>query len=330
MPTLVTADWHLSSTERDSYRHKFIRSLADRAKVRGINRTLILGDITEEKDRHNDWLVNQVVEYVTRFAELGPVMIDQGNHDYYSDRAMPFFGFLDHLQGVQWIGAPTEMDIPGLGYCLFLPHTRNYKADWKDVEFDSWDWIFAHNTFAGADVGFGQRLDGIPLEFLPKDARVIAGDVHVPQKLGCVEYVGAPYLIDFGDDYEPRVLIIDRDKLHSMPAAKTDPQKRLIEVAGLTGLLEHAEFNEGDILKVKIHLRRKDADNWPAIRDEAREFIRKRGAIAHALLPILTERIGKPVDFQHAAPKSDEEMIRDFAKHRGIDERTLKAGVKML
>lgn len=328
MITLVTADLHLSATPRDSYRHQFLAKLVGRAKAAGATRTLILGDLTEAKDRHNDWLVNQVVDAVERFTEFGEVIILQGNHDYYSDQATPFFGFLRHVPRVKWIGSPGEWDLAGLGYCLFLPHTRNYKADWAGIDLEGFDWIFAHNTFQGARGDSGHKLDGIPLDIFPKRARVIAGDVHVPQSIGCVTYVGAPYLIDFGDDYLPRCLLLEGNKGTGMPAKSTDPQKRVIDF--IDGFQDQGTINPGDVIKARIHLARADVDAWPTIRNEARREIEKRGAIAHAILPIVTATKGRKVDYQNADPKSDDELVRAFAKSRGIDANTLKAGIKLI
>src|SRR5205814_1607714 len=101
--------------------------------------------------------------------------------------------------------------------CLFLPHTNNYKRDWKGLDFSKYQWIFAHNTFQGANIG-PRRLEGIPTSIFPRNAKVISGDIHVPQHFGPIEYVGAPYRIDFGDDYEPRVLFLS-----------TKDEKRCIE-----------------------------------------------------------------------------------------------------
>jgi hypothetical protein len=330
MLTLVTGDLHLNSVERDDYRFQFLAKLVERAKVAKVRRSIILGDLTEQKDRHRDWLVNQVVDIIERFAQLGDVIIEQGNHDYLADPNTPFFGFLNHLPRVRWIGRPhVTKPLEGLGRCLFLPHTRNYKRDWRDVDMKGHDWIFAHNTFESADGGFGRKLDGIPTNIFPKNARVVAGDVHVPQEFDCITYVGAPYLVDFGDSYEPRVLLLDDDKITSMPAAKDDPQKRLIDVPIGEGMYSN-DVNEGDIIKVRIELTRKAADQWPIIRNKARKFYEKQGAIVHSIVPVLLEQKGQPLKFKQADPIGDEELVRDFGKSRGLDKRTLAAGVKLL
>jgi hypothetical protein len=328
MITLVTADLHLSPYERDRYRMDALGKLADRARAAGVTRTIILGDLTEQKDRHVDRLVNAVVDHIRAFAELGPVLISQGNHDYSTDPDIPFFGFLRHVHDVRWIGRPTGLDLKGVGQVLFLPHTRDHTRDWKGIDLRGYEYIFAHNTFAGASVGFGRKMDGIPTKVFPKKARVISGDVHIPQVLDCVEYVGAPYLVDFGDDYKPRVMLIDGDDVESMDLSG-EPQKRLVEFDSADDNWRAAKVNKGDILKIRISLTRREAASWPELKAEAREWGVKRGCIVHAVIAELIEDengSGPRVEVRAREHKTDLEIMREFAEHKGVDQETLKAG----
>jgi hypothetical protein len=229
MLSLVTADLHLSDNPRDAYRHKILQRLYKHAERLGVQRTFILGDLTEAKNSHSDWLVNAVSEHVRRFTKLGDVILLKGNHDYLSDPDVPFFHFLRHMPQVRWVCNPTGCTLPGIGRTLFLPHTRAYKRDWAGLSFEGYDYLFAHCSVTGAGTGHGRRLEGgVPLSIFPRDARVISGDIHVPQQVGCVTYVGAPSLVDFGDDYQPRFLLLDGDRMRSIPIH--GPQKRLVEV----------------------------------------------------------------------------------------------------
>lgn len=331
MKTLFTADLHLTANPRDAYRHATIERLIARAKKMGVTRTVILGDLTEEKDRHNDWLTNSVVRHITGFAQLGPVDIDQGNHDYSSDPSCPFFGFLRHLPEVRWFGVPKAGRSTGLGRCLWLPHTRNYKKEWKGLSFEGFDFIFAHGAFTGASLGNNRTLEaGIPHTIFPKGTRVLSGDIHIPHRIGCVTYVGAPYTVDFGDDYEPRVLIYDdeTDKITSHPVE--GPQKRLLHFDWTKGELDKIDaLNDGDIIKIKVSMPRKAAAGWPKAREELRRIHSKRFHV-HSIVPVIVEDPGARVRIGKAVIKSDEQVVRDFAHHRGIDKRTLKQGEKLL
>lgn len=326
MPTLVTGDLHLSPNPRDSYRHKIVRKIVRLAERLRVDRTLILGDLTEEKDRHKDFLVNRVVEHVRAFARLGPVIINQGNHDYLTDPDMSFFRFLRHLPQVRWIDRPTAFLADGLGRVMFLPHTRDYKRDWKGMSFKRYAYIFAHGSFTGAELGHGRMVtDGIPRKVFPRDARVISADIHIPQRVGNVTYVGAPYTIDFGDSYDARVLLIDDDRVKSIPIE--GPQKRLIE---FRGALDEIVGNEGDIVKLRVELARKDVPNWPALRNKLRDAITQQDMIAHSIIPKIVETKGTRVIIKKSIDKSDEQIMRDFAKSRSLDDGTLKHGERLL
>jgi hypothetical protein len=224
---LVTADLHLSANPRDAYRFKFMDRIPRLIEKYEVGMLLVLGDLTEMKDYHGSELVNKIAGYFKSYADMIPVVISRGNHDG-TDPNNPFYQFLQHIKGITWINNPTEDLGEGIGPAMYLPHTSNYKKDWANINFDKYRWVFAHNTFKGAQGGFGHILDGIPIDVFPADARVISGDIHVPQKIGPVRYVGAPYRIDFGDQYQPRVLLLEGDKLTSIKLG--GPQKQLIDM----------------------------------------------------------------------------------------------------
>jgi len=322
MTTLITADLHLGDNPRDVYRHKFMEQLPALLKKHKATRLLVLGDLTEEKDRHSAWLVNKMVEYFFVLHQVCQVMILRGNHDYI-DINNPFFRFLQCIEGIGWIDRPYEAD-----GCLFLPHTTNWKRDWDKLRFEGRDWIFAHNTFEGADVGHGRKLSGIPTNIFPDD-NVISGDVHIPQKLGQVEYVGAPYTVDFGDDYEGRVLRLTKHGVTSIPL--TTPQKRLVEVSELKELTKVKHVKQGDILKVRYFLAADQQPRWSEIQAAIREWSEKHGYILHTTQPVVvTNRLGGEKAKRKVIVRSDQQLLESYAKQRGVDPRTLKTGLTLM
>jgi predicted phosphodiesterase len=328
MTALVLADLHLNDNPRDAYRHAFMRKLPDRAEQHKVDRVIILGDLTEEKDRHSAWLTNRIADYMHELSEVAPVIVGMGNHDYISVDD-PFFQFLNRLENVTFIIRPTVVKIDDVGVCMFLPHTRNYKREWDMKSWpDHLDWIFAHQTFQGADVGFGHRMDGIPLAlFGPKD-RVISGDVHVPQTLGPVTYVGAPYTIDFGDSYQPRMLLVNKKGFTSLPCKGV--QKRLVEVNSIAQLNNQKGLVGGDILKVRVRLLREEVANWPEIQARVRRWVDRAGYQLYAVSPVVEKGEGKRVRVTSIDPKTDNQIVSSFAKQRDIDDRTLKTGVWLM
>lgn len=233
MTTICTADLHFSANPRDSYRFQFLENaLPFMVQQHGTQRVLVLGDITEQKEGHHSVLVNRLVDGFTSLAQSTDVIILRGNHDGLS-QDVPFFRFLKHIPRVRWINEPTALKLRGLGHCLFLPHARR-PEDWGGVELTGRDWYFCHQTFSGATSESGQKLEGFPLDLFGRGARVISGDVHVPQDVklpgrGLLTYAGAPFHVKFGDAFEPRCLLIrDGGEVGSLPVP--GPRKYVVDM----------------------------------------------------------------------------------------------------
>ena len=334
MTALVTADLHLSSNPRDLYRHEFAAvTLLNLVQKHKPDQLIILGDLTDQKDRHEAALVNDVVNYIKRLAEETRVIVLRGNHDCINPD-VPFFGFLRKLSNVEFIIDSKVENIEGLGTCTFLAHTRDYKKSWTRFNFDPYKrdpdcgFIFCHNTFEGADAGHGSPLKGIPTKVLPPDACVISGDVHVPQQLDQITYVGAPYTVTFGDSYKPSVLMIGR-------TLKNTLQMQLIPVHGIKKLtvdvkdadrLPKLKANPGDLVKVRVHLKAEDYARWPEIQNDVRAWVENSEAQLCQLQPVKTsqQRLGKQLS-RHS--KSYGELVKAFGTRRSLHSSIIKTGL---
>lgn len=328
---LITADLHCSDNPRDGYRLRWFERFIKLAQQKRPSMIVVLGDLTEEKDRHAASLVNTVVDNLYALTQVCPVYGLQGNHDYTADPDNGFWPFLSHIHNLTWITRPTGFKFDGQEL-LFLPHTRDYKRDWKDLQLKGYDWIFAHNAFEGALSEHGHKLEGIPISTFPRDARVISGDVHKPQMVGPVEYVGAPYLCDFGDDYTPRVLWLDRDG-SKRSLACPGPQKRLVDIRSPAELELQKHVRSGDILKVRVQLAMKDRERWPKIRKAVEDWAEDLGCVLHACQPQFKLDPTKPgVAFipNGSGQRSDTDILKKFAAARGLSEAVLKAGLDFL
>jgi len=303
--------------------------LAKLIEDHAVDTLLILGDITEEKNFHSDVLVNDVVELLYNFGCLCKVLILRGNHDYV-DADCPFFHFVRRISNVRWINKPTpRLQFGPDNNGLFLPHTLNYERDWKDVDFAGGEnWIFAHNTFAQTKTDHGHRLKGIPTSVFPKGVKVLSGDVHTPQTIGPVTYIGAPYLVDWGDDYEPRVLLLKGKKLSSLPMV--GPQKRLVEVSSFAELAK-AAVNEGDVVKVRFHLEAWKKENWSEMKVDIRKALLKLGVEAHTIQPVIEagEKVPSNKQRESHRVRSDEDIVRDFGKAAKAEEPVIKTGLEL-
>lgn len=333
MKALVIADLHLSAKSRDDYRFTAMGVVAELLEKHKVDALIILGDLTEEKDYHPATLVNDVVEVIHSFAQFCDVYVLRGNHDY-TRADFPFFRFLRRLKRVRWINAVTLAQIKDTA-CLFLPHTRDYKKDWAKLpsQLEEIDWIFAHNTFEGSVTEHGKKLSGIPTEFFD-DFHVISGDIHTPQDVGPITYVGSPYTVDFGDSFDPRALLITgtgKTRTHqSIPLP--GPQKRLIEIttSEVGWLHELDAFNKGDIVKARVTLKANEQDKWFAIRDKIKRELQELDVTVHLVQPVTTARTKTSVKLEQVKTKSDERVVQEYGEVTKVPEATLKAGLGFL
>lgn len=281
MSLIVTSDVHFSEQPLADYRWGLLPFLEEQAKQYKPKGVLILGDLTEGKDKHSSMVVNRLVDGMVAIAKRAPLIILKANHDYL-DEEWPFFRFLDREElNIKFVAQPETMTMDGRRV-LLLPHTRNYEDDWAEFKWNEYDLIFCHQTFDGAKAENGQELRGIPpAVFKGFIGQVWSGDIHVPQQVNKnVGYVGAPYRVHFGDKYEPRVLM-----LGTTPQNKPQQQdlefpclwRHVFDVSALKELQVrvHSDTKAGDQVKVRVHLRKSEFAIWPAMRKEMVEYIEK-------------------------------------------------------
>lgn len=320
---LMTGDLHLSINPRDEYRFAFMQELKKIAKKLKPKRMIIAGDLTEEKDRHPAILVNRVVDTIRELAEIVPIYMLMGNHDY-KEEGHAFFEFIRHIPRVKWIGTPTVLDLN----CLMLPHTNDYKKDWADIELDQYEMIVCHQTFNGANVGFGRGLEGIPLEVLPKRSRTFCGDIHVPQTFGKnLIYIGAPYHVDFGDAYESRIISIKEDAAQwESIDTSTFPQKRLIRIDDEANM-QNVEFNKGDILKIEVEC--DDMGGWLPRKEKIKTAFEENGGRVFSISPKLVKKATRK---RHVVTEmaSDNDVVEQFGKRHDLTPAVVKTGIKLL
>lgn len=331
MRLLLTADLHRTDNPRDRYRAEWQTELRQLAKEYYLNAVLILGDLCEEKDRHSAVLVNEVVDDLHKLAQIRPVKIVMGNHDY-SNPDNPFWGFLSHIENIEFISFPGIYS--ELGDALILPHTRNWEKDWKNINLKKHSLVFCHNTFEGADAGHGTRLKGIPTNIFAPDAQVFAGDIHIPQTLGPVTYIGAPYTINFGDRYEPRVILLENSKVKSIPCQ--GPQKMVVYFEWRGGQLQtvsKGDIVQGDIVQVRVHLSRADYADWAQITNQVKKWGEQEQVLVYQVKPETQSQLATTEATRSAIrdrSRDDLETYKEYVKRMKIDDVTAKVGEGLL
>lgn len=248
----------------------------------------ILGDLTDAKDNHSAELVNRIVRAIDTLP-VKRINILAGNHDWLL-KGHEFFKFLDVLPHVRYIAQPWEDDDnvhPSSAKAFFLPYSKNPMKEWAAYDFSHYDFVFMHQTLKGAIASNGQAMEGedLPLSLEAMPGKIYSGDIHVPQVIGPLEYVGSPYHVHFGDKFKPRcVLLEDVGKdvdLHFRAISRlTVKVKSLDELAAMG-------FRTGDQVKLRIELAEAEKHAWSAIRREAIEMLKSVDVSVHGVELIL-------------------------------------------
>lgn len=333
---LFTADLHLTDKPEDDHRFGLFPWLAKQAKTYRAQMIVLGGDITNAKDRHPSKLVNRFVNEVAKLGQQAPVVILRGNHDYI-DEDEPFFGFVNEIHNLTFLTKPMELDGR-----LFLPNTRNYLEAWKGINFKKLDLIFCHQTFDGAKSETGFRLEGIPPSFFAKiAAHVYSGDVHAQQTIGeNITYVGAPYRIRFGDEFDPRVLVID-DRGQTKDLHFITKSKHVIDlqgkdfVQGFQKWWASAAASEGDQIKVRVHLKRNQFHEWKSIRAGVVRLAESRnvelfGPEMIAAPDMTPEKANEGSPGSSGVAIRPSEALAAYAKSKKLSPVLLKAGQALL
>lgn len=331
MHALLVSDLHLTDRPADAYRWEVFNQVRDLSVKHGVTDLYILGDLTEFKDYHSSRLVNRLVEALYNMRKQSRIIdvhILKGNHDGL-DPALPFFLFLRRVPWCHFYAVPTWMEA-GADTVLWLPHTRDAEEDWKDLEMGNATHIFFHGAVHGAVSESGQKLDGISLDWFKglHGTKVIGGDIHVPQVVGkCVEYVGAPYPIRFGDDFQPRAVLLQGKTLVTLPLDNI--HKVTVSVSPSAPMA--AKLRAGDQVKVLIELSDSQLGEFQRIKAEVKAAVESQGAVLSKVQ--LVRKAGKPkIGQARASTRSSTplEELGTFCNRNSIAEDLREIGEELL
>lgn len=334
MNILLLADLHLTANPRDAYRWRLFSWLMTTVPKHSIKNIIILGDLTESKNYHGAHLVNRIVDELCKLHdETGVVfLIVPGNHDSI-DPECPYFRFLGKFNFINYIPTPFLAPLAGRKV-LFLPHTKTPEAWPTDLLYEA-EVIFMHQTVSGAKSETGISLEGMAATALAgaKRAKIWSGDVHVPQKIGAVEYVGAPYPVRFGDAFKPRAVLLT-DSLKKATDLET-PHFARRTVALLPGRIQQLAdegLKKGDQVKVRIQMTRSQYVDWEKEKRSVIETCTKLGVELCGLEVVKVDEAVKAPKRGSAAPAalSPVQVLSAWAEKQKLDKGLIEAGQKIL
>lgn len=328
LPALITSDLHLTAQPKDAYRWKLFPWLQDECVSGQVKSLVILGDITDAKDYHPSELVLKLFAEIKALATLVKnVYILLGNHDYLREGS-PTFAALEAIPGVHFITSRHETF--GDTSVLWLPHTRTPSRDWADVDASHFNYVFMHQTVSGSIASNGQKMEGEALPDFAGWGKIYSGDIHVPQKIGAVEYVGSPYHVHFGDRFKPRCIYLTRRGAEDVAFEST--QRWVLRCSSLQELRRLIRTTEeGDQIRVAYTLPAAEKHQWASIRQEVSLIAKQAGVELHGTsLQIDTQRQRVRINNAAARGLTSAEIVSQFVEAEGWGPDALDIGLDLL
>lgn len=332
MRYLVTADLHFASGAEYAYRFEIFDFISRVIREYRVDAVFILGDLTEAKDKHSSFLVNKVVDGLCGLTKTGlryGVKVLKGNHDFV-DSDSPFFGFIKHIEGLDFICEPTRL----VNDIILLPYSDNPVMDWEDITYAKRSLAMMHQSVLGARAYNGYKLEkGLTLGFLEsKFGQVISGDIHTPQEMGNLVYVGSPHSVHFGEHHRPRVIVGEyKDGGTNFGFVYNDeaPTNWAVHLRDDQKLEDSGyNFKPEDRIKIHLYLDQNDLYRWKEHRKVVLEScerlqLNQKGLTVHTTKPKLeTKEKAKPevqeID-ESLVQKSTPKVFYDYCENNDID-----------
>lgn len=317
---LLTSDWHLVDQPENEYRWQIFNALENAAVEHGEREIYMLGDVCDRKDRHSAVLVNRMIHEFTKLTNIGlRFTILMGNHDRPLN-GPPFWQFLNEHPNILFIDKPTE----DTRQMLLLPYSANPKQDWQDIDLGAYDAIFMHQTVTGVKEN-GRVLANDKMPELP-NCRIYSGDIHTPQKVGPVTYVGAPHPVKYGDEYPCRMLILNKSFGMAGQIDLYPPRKCIAEVRSIDEL-NRLSLKSGDQVRVRWKLPVNSMDEWSINEEAVTAWQQQTGVQISSLEPTIVMDESQPFIEFDEAPES---VMEAFGKAEGLAGPLLQYGLSLV
>lgn len=338
LPAMLVADLHLTSNVRDEYRWglwPWLRNTAVDERVKTIN---VLGDLSDSKDFHPSSLVNRIASEIRQTAEVAcveRVNMIPGNHEWLKE-GEEFWRFLNYVHAkVRYMVRPTEDDVVAGASAYFLPFTKTPKKDWQGMNFEDVSYVFMHQTLKGSVSSNGQEMEGedLPSDVLATARKVYSGDIHVPQKLGVVEYVGSPYHVHFGDSFRPRVVLLEENG-NAVDLRFNTLSRVTLDVLSLRDLDKKLDLlTSGDQVKVRMHLPESEKHEWKAMRRRALAMLADVSVEVHGMELLVEksqQRLAASADREVHARLSPEDQVLRFVTTEELGPDALDTALEVI
>ena len=319
---LLFTDTHLTDQPADEYRWEVFNHVRQAAKDYEVTSITNLGDMVDRKDRFTAKFVNRLNSEIKLISKLAPLDIMMGNHDNPLN-GQAFFEFLNDFEHeVRYITKPTFC-----GKLILLPYTHNPIKDWAAIKFDTFDAAFMHATVTGARSESGFELSGGKFPPFPPKLKIYSGDVHQPQTVGQVTYVGTQHPIKYGDKGPFRMLLLDPKTFDIVKEIRIDAARKLVlDVTSLADL-EGIDVRPGDQIRVRFAVGSGDVSKWGDVEQGIEAWAQSKGVDVTGLEASITRQsVSESLDID----LKPDATLRLFAKDENIDPALLDVGLDIL
>jgi DNA repair exonuclease SbcCD nuclease subunit len=328
-PTLLVADWHLTDNPRDEYRWALFDWLRETCVAEKVKTLIFLGDLTDSKDNHSAALTNRIVSGFRTLAQVvKDIKLLPGNHDWLLG-GQEYFRFLNVIPGVEYITEPCEdQDVNGPS-AFYLPFSKNPARDWARFDFSHYRYVFCHQTIKGAISSNGEAMEGEDMPDLSAAGKVYSGDIHVPQVIGPVEYVGSPMHIHFGDDFVPRCVLLERGSGRPVDLHFKTLRRVTVKVAGLREL-ERREFRAGDQVKLRVELAESEKHEWSRLRRLCVDHLKAAGVEVAGVELILKKSTRRTINEERQQARTPADAVLRFVEDEELGGEALDIGLEIV
>jgi hypothetical protein len=319
---LLATDLHLDDNPDNDYRWAIWEHILQAVIQHNVETVFILGDWIDRKDRFTARFINRLFDEVYRLCNRARLVVLRGNHD--TTMTPPsYFDFLagGPIAGFEYITQPR----PFLSQLMLLPFTARPKTDWADLRLAEYKAVFMHATVTGAVVENGTVMENANFPVLPREVKFYSGDIHVPQTVRNVVYVGAPHPIKFGDSFPCRMLLLDNDYNIILELPLSPPRKIMADIRD-PAELARLSARHGDQIKIRFHADPAVVEHWGATEQAITRWAEEHGVTVSAIEVAVGIRAPDSLD----ADQTPEAILRGFAEREGLSAELLQTGVDLL
>jgi DNA repair exonuclease SbcCD nuclease subunit len=336
---LIINDTHLDDNPSNEYRWKVFDFAKAELDKGGYDLFLHLGDVLDRKDKHKSQLVNRTVNSFLEIRDkYCPISILGGNHDYTVDRNHCFLRFVSKYENITFIDKPTYWKRDQF---LFLPHSRVAEIEWEEwlpiINDPNLKFLFIHQSIIGSKVSNFHELNcGLDPNFFKNvSAKIVSGDIHVPQTLRKVNYPGTQHPVSFGDDYQPRMSVIEDGKLRFIDIKTIKRPHIKKEVNSFDDLLvDLKKLKKEDQVKITLLLDRNLIHKWAELKAQTINYCKDNAIELHDIRMekiVETKASDEIKDYIKSNIKSlsSKDVLLKFAQTEKISGSLLDIGLKL-